>query len=158
LFTRGAAEPPAIGMIAVDTNILVYAHRLDSEWNAVANKVVTELAEGTVGWGIPWPCMHEFLAVVTNRHVFKRPTPMPRALEQIDYWMESPSLRLLGETVGHWVELRAVVTLGRMSGGMVHDARVAAICMENGVRELWSADRDFSRIAAFPVRNPLIRS
>jgi hypothetical protein len=39
---------------------------------------------------------------------------------------------------------------------MVHDARIAALCRVNGVRELWSADRDFGRFADLVVRNPLV--
>jgi len=41
-------------------------------------------------------------------------------------------------------------------GGAIHDARIAAICLSHGVAELWSADRDFSRFPALPIRNPLI--
>ena len=54
-------------MIAVDTNILVYAHRRDSEWHEKAYRLIQSLAEGSAPWAIPWPCLHEFLAVVTHR-------------------------------------------------------------------------------------------
>jgi predicted nucleic acid-binding protein len=40
---------------------------------------------------------------------------------------------------------------------LVHDARVVAICLGNGVSALWSADRDFGRFPALRVRNPLVR-
>jgi predicted nucleic acid-binding protein len=33
---------------------------------------------------------------------------------------------------------------------------VAALCRQHGVRELWSADRDFSRFVGLAVKNPLI--
>lgn len=142
-------------MIAVDTNILVYAHRSESEWHAAARNTVTQLAEGEPLWAIPWPCIHEFLAVVTNPRVSKLQTPLARAIEQVEIWMQSPSLRLLGELAGHWKELHHILTTGKIAGGAVHDARIAAICREHGVRELWSADRDFSRISGIRVRNPL---
>jgi predicted nucleic acid-binding protein len=38
----------------------------------------------------------------------------------------------------------------------VHDARIAALCLQHGVRELWSADRDFNRFPALRTRNPLV--
>jgi uncharacterized protein len=142
-------------MIGIDTNLLVYAHRRDSEWHGAAAKILARLAEGEEPWAIPWPCVHEFLAIVTHPRIYLPPTPVPKALEQIDIWMESPSLRLLGELKGHWPELRRVISAGKIAGGAVHDARVAAICLEHGVRELWSADRDFGRIAGLAVRNPL---
>jgi uncharacterized protein len=72
-------------------------------------------------------------------------------------WLESPSLRVLGELAGHWKELKEVVSDGRIVGGIVHDARVAVICGEHGVREIWSADRDFTRVKGLTVRNPLLR-
>ena len=59
-------------MIAVDTNILVYAHRQDSEWHPSAARVIRGLAEGTSAWAIPWPCVHEFLAVATHPRIFRR--------------------------------------------------------------------------------------
>jgi len=84
-------------MIAVDTNILVYAHREDSDWHSQAFAGVVELAEGTTPWAIPWPCLHEFLAIVTHPRIFDPPTPLATALDQVEAWRESPSLRLLSE-------------------------------------------------------------
>lgn len=143
-------------MIALDTNILVYAHRRDSEWHEKAAVVIANLAESSTPWGLAWPCIHEFLAIVTNPRIYKPPTPVSKAIEQVEIWMESPSLRLLGELKGHWKELKALLVSGHIAGGAVHDARIAAICKEHGVEELWSADRDFGRLSAMRVRNPLV--
>ena len=144
-------------MIAVDTNILVYAHRGDSEWHAAAYRAVSGLAEGSSPWCVPWPCIHEFLAIVTHPKIYKPPTPLAKAIAQVNAWLESPSLQMIGELKGHWKDLCAVLTAGRIAGPAVHDARIAAICRENGVRELWSADRDFSRLASIAARNPLVK-
>lgn len=142
-------------MIAVDTNILVYAHREESPWHESAYDAIVELAEGTEAWGIPWPCVHEFLAIATHPRIFDPPTPLAAALEQVDAWMESPTLHLLGESPLHWSSLRPLLLAGRISGPQVHDARIAAICLQHGVRELWTADRDFGRFPSLPARNPL---
>lgn len=143
-------------MIAVDTNILVYAHREDSPFHEAALARVTELAEGSSNWAIPWPCLHEFLAIVTHSRIYVPPTPLERATEQVDAWLGSPTVALLTESATHWATLRAMLSEGRISGPRVHDARVAALCRQHGVRQLWSADRDFSRFAGFSVVNPLI--
>ena len=143
-------------MIGVDTNILVYAHREDSEWHAAAFDKLAELAEGRTAWAIPWPCVHEFLAIVTHPKIYSPPTPLERALDQVDAWLESPSLVLLGESQGHWQQLRSLLTAGKINGPRVHDARVAALCLQHGVKQLWSADRDFGRFAVLTVINPLI--
>ena len=143
-------------MIAVDTNILVYAHREDSSWHDSAHARITDLAEGRAPWAIPWPCIHEFLAVVTHPRIYSPPTPLSSAIDQVEAWMESPTLVLLAETESYWSDLRATLEQGRVSGPLVHDARVAAICRDHGVQELWTTDRDFSRFPAVTIRNPLV--
>lgn len=143
-------------MIAVDTNILVYAHREDSEWHDRAAGAVTGLAEGSGAWAIPWPALHEYLAIVTHPRIFKTPTPIDRALGQLDAWLESPSLIVLGENDEYVEAFRDVLTGARVAGARIHDARIAALCLSHGVRELWTADRDFSAFAGLSARNPLV--
>ena len=142
-------------MIAVDTNILVYAHREDSEWHRAAYQRLSVLAEGRAAWAIPWPCIHEFLAIVTHPKIFTPPTPLARALDQVDAWIESPSLVVLAESQAHWERLRSLLTSGKVAGPKVHDARIAALCLQHGVKQLWSDDRDFGRFSALKVANPL---
>lgn len=142
-------------MIAVDTNILVYAHRAESPHYRKAYDCIESLAAGRETWAIPWPCLHEFLAVVTNPRSFRPATSLDDALEQVDVWLSSPNLVLLEETSAHWASLTGALRNGRIVGGMVHDARIAALCFEHGVRELWTADRDFARFPGLATFNPL---
>jgi uncharacterized protein len=143
-------------MIAVDTNVLVHAHRRDSPMHERARLRVVELAEGRGAWAIPWPCLHEFLAIVTHPRIYVPPTPIARALDQVDAWLASPSLTVLAEADGYWQILRELLVRGHAAGPRVHDARVAALCRLHGVRELWTADRDFARFSAIIAINPLI--
>lgn len=145
-------------MIAVDTNILVYAHREDSPWHDSAYTSIVELAEDSALWAIPWPCVHEFLAIVTHPRIYSPPTPLAEAIDQIEAWLESPGLMLLKETEGYWLQFRNTIETGRIVGGQIHDARIAALCHLHEVKELWSADRDFSRFSDISVRNPLIKT
>jgi len=143
-------------MIGVDSNILVYAHRLDSPWSAPANRRLRDLAEGSAPWAIPWPCVHEFLAVVTHPRLYRPATPLEKALSDLEELFESPALQLIGEDSGYWNAFSRLARQGLVAGAVVHDARVAAICLEHGVRTLWSADRDFSRFPGLEVVNPLV--
>jgi uncharacterized protein len=143
-------------MIAVDTNILIYAHREDAPFHKPAVRCVSELAEGRSTWAIPWPCLHEFLAIVTRPGIYRPPTPLAVALEHVDLLLESPMLVSLAESEQHWSDLRALLTASRVTGARVHDARIAALCRQHGVRELWSADRDFGRFPGLDVVNPLV--
>lgn len=144
-------------MIAVDTNILVYAHREDSEWHEAAWDAVAGLAEGASPWAVPAPCLHEFLAIVTHSRIYVPPTPAGTALDQIAAWLESPTVVVISEREGYWERLHDVVVQGRATGGRVHDARIAALCLHHRVTELWTADRDFSRFPELRSRNPLIK-
>ena len=145
-------------MIAVDTNILVYSHRADSEWHDRAFAKLKQLAEAPEPWAIPWPCLHEFIAVVTHPKIFSPPTPMAAALSQVAAWLESPTLVMIAETDEHWPTLNRILTESRVSGPRIHDARVAALCLQHGVAELWSADRDFSRFPELKASNPLVKT
>ncbi|MBW3565694.1 MAG: PIN domain-containing protein [Acidobacteria bacterium] len=145
-------------MIGVDTNILVYAHRADSPWHQPASAMIASLAEGSENWAIPWPVVHEFLAIVTHPRIYDPPTPTDRAISQLEAWMEAPRIRLIGEDSGYWPHLRDVVAGARIAGPAIHDARIAAICIRWNLRELWTADRDFSRFRDLKVRNPLVDS
>jgi uncharacterized protein len=143
-------------VIAGDTNLLVYTHQADSLWHDAAAARIAELAEDRTPWAIPWPCLHEFVAIVTHARIYVPPTPLAGAIDQIEAWLEAPGLVLLSETEGYWSELRAALEAGRILGVQVHDARIAALCRLHGVRELWTADRDFSRFSGLRVRNPLV--
>src|SRR5256714_15421038 len=118
-------------MIAVDTNLLVYAHREDSAWHQDAHRLLANLAEGAAPWLIPWPCLHEFLAIVTHPRIYLPPTPLDGALRQAEYWLESPTVHLDGESPGHFDTLARVSRAGKIAGGAMHDARIAAICIDH---------------------------
>ena len=143
-------------MIAIDTNILVYAHRRDSVWHDRARTVVAERAAAPGPWAIAWPCVHEFLAIVTHPKIFKTPTPVTAAIGQVRAWAESPTLRLLHETSDHLDVLADLLIVGKAIGPRVHDGRVASICLASGVEELWTVDRDFSIFPQLKTRNPLV--
>lgn len=142
-------------MIAVDTNVLVAFHRLEYSHHAAAVNAVTFLAEGEKPWGIPWPCVHEFVAIVTNSRIFIEPTTLTDAITVLDALMESPVIRLLREGPGYWNIARSLLLKSKVTGGRVHDARIAAICLEHRVDCLWTADRDFSRFPELKCHNPL---
>ena len=143
-------------MIAIDTNLLVYAHRGEMPFHARAANCLRELAQARAAWAIPWPCLHEFFGVVTNARIYKTPTTVVQAIAQIDAWHESASMVVLHESTQHWLTLRRLITAARVRGPMVHDARIAAICLDHDVLEFWTADRDFNRFPSLSVRNPLV--
>jgi toxin-antitoxin system PIN domain toxin len=145
-------------VIAIDTNILVYARRDEVPEHAAAVKLIERLATSPEPWAIPWPCVHEYLRVVTNFGLYKRPAPVDRILTDLDRLLDSPSLVVLAEGPMHRrIFLRAVAD-GAATGNLVFDARIAAILLEHGVDEFWTNDRDFRRFPGIAVRNPFVAS
>ena len=143
-------------MVAVDTNLLVYAHRREVKEHEAAKQLVQDLAEGSSTWAIPWPCLYEFFSVVTNPRIWKKTASSSvEASAQIDGWCASPSLRLLREGEDFMQILLPFMRLPKVRGPIVHDARVAAICIAHGVGELLTRDRDFSLFPGLKTRNPL---
>lgn len=143
-------------MIALDTNLLVYAHRPDAQFHREASGVLSGLAKGTQRWAIPWPCVHEFVAVITHPRIYATPTPLDIALAALGALNALSNLEFIGEGEGYLERLDEIARPARVTGGAIHDARIAAICQFHGVKELWSADRDFSRFPQLMTRNPLL--
>jgi len=141
-------------LIALDTNILVYARRAELPEHDLALRLLRDLAEGIEPWALPWPCVYEFLRVVTHPRVFDPPTELEAALEDLEAMLRSPSVVLLGEGRGHFRHLREAAAGGRVFGNLVHDSHIAALCLEHGVSELLTRDRDFARFDGLVTRDP----
>lgn len=143
-------------MLAVDTNILVYAHRRETSEHAKALEALRALVQGEEPWAIPWPCIYEFFSVVTNPRIWKdRATTPPQAIAQIEAWTSSPSLRLIGETE-QFLPILVSLLKPKVKGPVIHDARIAAICISHSVEALLTRDRDFSLFNDLTVRNPVV--
>ena len=142
---------PGKPLIAVDSNVLVYAHRREARMGDAAHSLMVELSEGDRAWAIPWPCCYEFLSVVTNRRIWKDEADPPAAcvgpatgLDRIT--IEPPhrrDRRLHGRS-------RRFAGHPRVVGGVVHDARIAAICVAHGVEALLTRDRELLGVSGAP--------
>ena len=145
-------------MIAVDSNLLIYAHKEGSPFHTAAAELVDSLRHQPGPWAIPWPCIHEFIGIVTHPGIYKPASTLSEALGFLNSLFAAPQLQLLSESSGYFDRLREIATAARLKGPRIHDARIAALCLHHGVRELWSADRDFSAFPQLTARNPLVRT
>ena len=141
-------------MIGVDTNVLVSALRQNHPNHPTAASVLVDLATAPAAWAIPWPCIHEFLSITTNPRIFSPIASEAQALEQLGVWCDSPSVRLIGESPKHLATLAAVLAGSGVIGTRIHDARIAAICIDHGVTQFLSADRDFKAFLGLRVSDP----
>ncbi len=141
-------------MQAIDTNILIHAEIRSSPHHAVARRLLKELAEGSSPWAIPWPCLYEFLRVVTHPRVYHPPMPLALALDDLGRILASPSLVLLAETPQHPGMMQEVLRQSGATGNLIHDAHIATLCLEHGIKEFLTGDRDFNRFPFLKVINP----
>lgn len=143
-------------MIAIDTNILVYASMASSPNHAAALAALRGLAVSGATWGVPYPCAHEFLAITTNKKIYADHLTAHEAFGVLEVMNKNRNFRWIGLGAMHLETLKVLVIAAGVSGGAIHDARIAACCIDARAQELWSADRDFSRFPGLRVRNPLL--
>jgi len=139
---------------AVDTNVLVYAHRAELAEHSAARGALETLTATGQPWALPWPCVYEFLRVVTHPRAFTPSTPPHIAWENILALMAAPGTILIGPTSRHADILARLLRDQTVRGNDVFDAQIAALVIEHGVRALITGDRRFRRFDGVTVENP----
>ena len=132
-------------MIAVDTNVLIYAHRAEMDLHGEAAARLLELAEGDRPWALPVFCITEFLRVVTHHRVLNPPSEATDALAFIAGLSESPTCEVATPGSRFLDRLDTVVRESGARGNLIFDAQIAALCREHGIVEILTNDRDFER-------------
>lgn len=138
-------------MIAVDTNILVFAHRTDSPWHEQALRTIKDLAEGDALWGLPVFCLGEFVRVVTHPRIFDPPSNLDQAIKALEGLLESPTMRVLSPQSRYPELFKKTLEVADARGNLAFDAQVAAVCLEHGVSKLLTHDRDFARFPELEI-------
>jgi hypothetical protein len=150
-------DSPA-AMIAVDTNILVYAHRGAVPEHRRARRALEAAAADTRGWGISVGTLCEFWSVVTHPAAAGRPSPPDVALAFIDALVTGGDMQLWVPRVGFGMRLaRLGLDLG-VRGVRIFDLQIALVAIEQGAQELWTHDEAFVRIPGLRLHDPLLHS
>lgn len=141
-------------MIAVDTDVLIYAHRAETDLHTAAAGDLVSLAEGTIEWGIPVFCIGEFVRVVTHRRVLNPPSTLAQALSFLEQVLASPTCRIVRPGPEFTDLFADTVFTARARGNLVFDAQIVALCREHGISTILTNDRDFRRFDHRRVRFP----
>ncbi|HWP62858.1 MAG TPA: TA system VapC family ribonuclease toxin [Candidatus Binatia bacterium] len=138
----------------VDANILLYASDADSPLHARAAAFVERLAQGPELLYLFWPTIVAYVRLATHPAIFSNPLTLAEALGNVEQLVTRAHVQSPGEQPGFWRRLRSVVTEARAIGNLVSDAHLVALMQENGVRIIWTHDRDFRRFDGIEVRDP----
>ncbi len=141
-------------MIAVDTNILIYAVREEFSQHKVANKIIIDLAEGNNLWAITWSSIYEFSRVLTHHKLISPPASSSEVALIIKNILDSPSLRILTHGNNHLPIVLEELSSTFAKGNFLFDLQIASILKEHGVKEIITADSDFLKFKWLKVTNP----
>ena len=143
-------------MFVADTNILVYAANLDSPFHSRCQGLLAAWREQSDAWFLSWGIVYEFVRVVTHPRVFQQPWGIADAWVFVEGLLASPGLMMLGETPRHVQVARAVLDeFPDLAGNLVHDAHIAILMREHGVKRIYTRDTDFHRFRFLEVIDPL---
>ncbi len=142
-------------MIAIDTNLLIYAHRTALPEHRAAQRAIQRASRDPRGWGITLPSIAEFWSVVTHPAASGGPSTPRQARGFLHELIVGAGASLWMPREGFWERLLELAGQLRVAGPRVFDLQIALTAIENGAVEVWTHD---SRFVAFPglrVHDPL---
>ncbi len=146
-------------MFVVDTNLLVYAIDEDSPHHLPCRSAIERWRRDPSAWYLTWSIVYEFLRVITHPKVLRRPLALSAAWGFLEVLMASPGLSVLLPTERHAsVASRVLAELPFLGGNLLHDAHVAILMREHGVRRIYTRDADFHRFPFLEAIDPLLPS
>lgn len=140
-------------MIAIDTNLLVYAHRAESKESFASQCAIEQAATSSRGWGIPAPCVAEFWRVVTHPRAVRPSTP--KEAHRFLLGLTDAGAQFLTPGRGFSERLLELAVALQLRGETLFDCQIALTCRDAGADEIWTNDAGFIHIPGLRVRNPL---
>jgi hypothetical protein len=143
-------------VLAVDTNVLVYAADQDSPHHEPCRSWLERQRARPDAWYVTWGIVYEFLRVTTHPRVMRRPWSATAAWSFVSALLASPGLEVLVATPRHAAVAEQVLAeLPDLSGNLLHDAHTAILLREHGVKQICTRDTDFARFPFLDVIDPL---
>jgi len=143
-----------IWLRSVDVNILVYAHRPESQRHDDYRAWLNAARADGEPLGLSDNVLSGFLRVVTHPRVFRQPTSLSTALAFVEALREGPACVPLAPGERHWAIFSELCARVEATGNDIPDAFLAALAIENGATWI-SADRGFSRFPGLRWQHPL---
>jgi toxin-antitoxin system PIN domain toxin len=143
-------------VLAVDTNVLVYAADAHSQFHSACHEWLDRQRRRSGAWYVTWPIIYEFLRVATHPRIMRRPWTAPEAWQFVASLLASPGIDVLVPSQRHAdVASEVLSELPHLAGNILHDAHTAILMREHGIRQICTRDTDFSRFPFLEMVDPL---
>jgi toxin-antitoxin system PIN domain toxin len=140
--------------VTFDANVLLYASDEPSKHQLKARSFLAQLATGDDLVYLFWPTIMAYVRIATHPAIFERPLPLEVAIGNIDRLLALHNVQTTGERDRFWSSYRQLALEADARGNLVPDAHLVALMIENGVRTVWTHDRDYRRFTAVEARDP----
>jgi uncharacterized protein len=144
-------------VIAVDTNILIYAHREGCPEHQAARRAIEEAAGSRDGWGIPSSCLLEFWSVVTHPSSVGGGSSPAAARGFITALVETAGAVIIPPPAAFGPRCLQLGEQLDIRGPRIFDVQIGLAALEAGVSEIWTHDSEFVAFPGLKVRDPLSR-
>ena len=138
----------------LDANVLLYASDESSEYHTRAVAFLEDVASSVDLVYLFWPTVLAYLRIATHPAIFERPLRPAEAVGNVEQLLGLAHVQTVGEHDRFWSHYRRVADEADARGNLVPDAHIVALMVENGVRTIWTRDRDFRRFPAIEMRDP----
>jgi hypothetical protein len=142
-------------VIAVDTNLLVYAHRSGLAEHRAAQRAIQKASEDPRGWGIPFPCLAEFWSVVTHPESLGGGSPPAKARDFLQALILEARARVWMPHESSWERVTRLAEEFQVHGPRIFDLQIAVMAFENGATEIWTHDSAFLSLPGLTRHDPL---
>ena len=142
-------------MIAIDTNLLIYAHRSKCNESPTARIAIEDACRSSKGWGFSFPCLAEFWCVVTHSECENRSSTPGEADRFIQSLVDEGGATIWLPTAGFESRLSGIARDLNVKGARIFDLQIALIAYENGATKIWTHDKNFLKIPGLKVEDPL---
>lgn len=142
-------------MIAIDTNLLIYAHRSGLAEHRAAKRALQKASEDARGWGIPFPCIAEFWSVVTHPESAGGGSAPSKARDYLRALVLEAGAKVWMPAEGCWERVTMLAEELDVRGLRIFDLQIALAAFDNGATEIWTHDRNFVAVPGMLVRDPL---
>lgn len=143
-------------MILLDVNVLVYAHREDTERHSEYRSWLESAFDGVEGCAVSELVLSGCLRILTHPKIFVPPTPLSKAMDYVGQLREHPNMTIISPGDRHWRIFWDLCVRASVRGNLVSDAYHAALAIESGC-EWVTTDRDYARFPDLRWRHPLDR-